>query len=126
MSGIFGKVVRWVICTSLAILGIYCLILANFENSIRPVGVTILSFGTVYLLFRTGASIPRNIGFLTAGVLLVSGALAQFGAEMAKSYGVNLSDYPLVGGEFFWAWWGWTLAIGIPAMAIGFHIFDSE
>jgi hypothetical protein len=114
---VFGRLIKWLVSASLLIGGFYCLLLASDEGNIQPVIGTIFGFGAVYILYRTADEIPKSIGFLTVLVFAAAAVAANFAPVP--------DGIPVLSENYYEAWWGWTMIIGLPVMTFGFIKFKS-
>jgi hypothetical protein len=116
MSDIFAKVIKWCISTTFAITGWGCLILARDYDSIKPVFISVVSFGVVYWLYEWGKkdiSKPRIV--ITVLVFI---------AALAAALYVQIDNVFFYYGNIYYTWWVWCMIIGIPVMAVSYKKYD--
>ncbi len=124
MSEAFLKALRWYFIAACAVSGTTSFILADYYNSIKPVGIGILSFGIVYIMTAfwkdvRGKLLAANVGvffFLT----LVSSHIYPV---LYVLFGLKQHTMGILGNEFF-MWAVIEGVIGIPIMAVVFFFYD--
>ncbi len=113
MNYVISRVLKWLFSMTLIMIGIRFLMMASDNNDVRPIIICIFSFGAVYVMYRTRSEVPKMIGLLTAIVFV--------GAMLAARY--LYIDLPVFNYGFYFAWWAWIMALGLPVMLLGFSRF---
>lgn len=114
ISEIGGYVAKWLISASFFILGCVFLMKVADTGSIKPIIVSIVSFGVVFWLYKEEGTINKPRVFATAFSIVA--------AALAATY--LYFDYPVFNISFGISWWVWTAIIGIPVMAIAKKKFE--
>jgi len=79
-----------------------------------PLILALFSFGIVYWQYKSRSEIPWQVAVASVAILAVAGAAALF---------LPVALFPFNAG-FFPAWCGWSLLIGIPAIAWTYWNYD--
>ena len=114
ISEIGGYVAKWLISASFFILGCVFLIKVADTGSIKPIIVSILSFGMVFWLYKEQGTINKPRVFATLFTIVAASAAARY----------VYFDYPVFNISFGVSWWVWTAIIGIPVMAFAKAKFE--
>ncbi len=124
MSEAFLKALRWYFIAACAVIGTTSFILADHYNSIKPVGIGILSFGIVYIMTAfwkdvRGKLLAANVGVFFLLTLLSS----HIYTILYVLFGLKISSMGMFANQYFM--WGFIEAlIGIPIMAVVFFFYD--
>ena len=109
---IFLKSLKWLIAAGLFIIGIVCLVYVRDHHTVKPMIISIFSFGLVFIMYKTN---DLNKPLLFSSISILAGAflLNVFVAI----------DHPVFTYNFYLAWWLWCAVIGLPGMSFAYKKF---
>lgn len=124
MSDAFLKALRWYMIAVCVVIGTACFILADQNDSIKPVGISILAYGMVYIMTAFWKDVR---GKLLAANIAVFFGLTLLSSQMPDILyillGMQTSDLGyLANPQIMWA--AVEGALGIPIMAVVFYYND--
>lgn len=108
---------------ALTVLGFMCLYWADQGSTIRPVGVSILSFGLAFILGAFWLRMRRPGLVASIGVLIVTAFLAQTQYAPLYFYVLTGERLPF---EYMGTWMSLVALVGLPLMIWVFNTFDEE
>lgn len=112
------KVFKWSLCATFFVIGAGFLWATNMTGSVKPIFVSILSFGILYWLSQAFFGKTKVLLGMTIAVLAVSCFCSLY-----FYHGFDfLSGWH--GYDLFFEWALWCYAIGIPVMTISFKKWD--
>ena len=99
---------KWSVSVFFAITGVYCLMMVQANDDIRPMFIAILSFGIVYWMYKTKDDIPKAVMFMTLFVVI-----ASYGAMLYAPYYLDLHQKIFTQYQYA-AWLSWAFLGGWP------------
>lgn len=124
MSEAFLKALRWYVIAVCVVIGTACFIWADQMHSIKPVGISILAYGTVYIMTAfwkdvRGKLLAANIAVFF-GLTLLSGYMEVI---LYILFGWQKSDIGYLADPQIM--WGFIEGVfGIPIMSVVFFFND--
>lgn len=120
MADLFMKALRWAIMSLCVVIGLSAFIIADGRNTVKPIMVAILSFGTMYVMSAYWKDLKEKTLFWGMILFLV--------LTFASSY-VPIGFYILFGWnpdyfDPYYTWGGTVFAVGIPIMMYIFKKYD--
>lgn len=124
MSEAFLKAVRWYMIAACVIIGTSCFILAEKYDTIKPVGISILAYGMVYIMTAFWKDVR--------GKLLAANIAVFFGLTLLCNYiytiiyilfGLQPTELGMLSSPYL-MWAAVVGVLGIPIMAVVFFFND--
>lgn len=124
MSEAFLKALRWYFIALCAVIGTSCFILAEHYNTIKPVGVGILAYGTVYIMTAFWKDVRGKLLAANMGVFFLLTLFSGYtGFILYEIFDIKQKSLGMVGNPY--VMWGIVEAVlGIPIMAVVFFFYD--
>lgn len=114
MSSILFQLMKWTVSVFFAITGIYCLMIIQNTGDIKPLFISILSFGIVYWMYKSKDDVKKSVMFITLAIII-----ASYGAMLYAPYYLNI-EHPLFTSSQYQAWLSWAFLGGWPIAFITF------
>lgn len=124
MSDAFLKALRWYMIAVCVVIGTACFIWAEQYDTIKPVGVSILAYGMVYIMTAfwkdvRGKLLAANIAVFF-GLTLLSHHMYEI---LYILFGLQKSDLGYLADPQI-MWGAVEGVLGIPIMAVVFYFYD--
>ena len=116
MRDLLPKVLKWAVNIFFLILALHLFTMGS-EGHTWAFMLGIISVGVVYIQYNKNNDTPKEVMLFTVLVLVVTGLVAHYVSHPALDF------YPMNAG-FYEAWTGWSLVLGMPAIAWAFKKFD--
>lgn len=124
MSDAILKAIRWYFIAASVVLGTSCFILAERWDSVKPIGITVLAFGFVYIMTAFWKDVRGKLLAGNIAVFFLLTLLAGYAHTILYIlFGLQKSDLGMLGDQFI-MWGVVEAAIGIPVMTIVFWMYD--
>ena len=114
MSSILFQVMKWTVSVFFAITGIYCLMVIQNTGDIKPLFISIVSFGIVYWMYKSKDDVPKAVMFMTLVVIV-----ASYWIMLYAPYYLNLEHHLFTSSQYL-AWLSCAFICGLPVAYITF------
>jgi len=125
MGNAFVKSLKWCLLIVFTIGGIYGVSETGRLEDVPYLMISLLCFGSVYMLFRTWSELSGKIMVYSLCVVVGLGFLAQ--EEYVPYWIFNYGDIDITAMMgFFRVWAALTATVGLVIMAVVFYKFDND
>lgn len=124
MSEAFLKAIRWYFIAACVVIGTSCFILADKYDTIKPVGVSILAYGTVYIMTAFWKDVRGKLLAANIAVFFLLTLLSNYIYDVLYVFfGLQTSELGMLANPYLM--WGIVVGVvGIPIMAIIFFFYE--
>ena len=123
MGSAFIKAIKWAVLFVFVIGGIYGLVTASEQSDIKPVMISVLCFGSVYMMFKSWSDLPGKVMIASAVVVVI---LAFFAQDQYVPYWVYRYTGENLQWGFYQIWAALVASIGTLVMVIVFLKFGDD
>ena len=116
------KSIKWVVLNLCVIGGIYGLVAASNGNDVKPLMISVLCFGAVYMMFKLWSELPGKL--MIASVVIVAGLAVFAQPQFVPQWLYLYADINIVKLGFYQTWAGLVASIGFLIMSVVFWKFD--
>lgn len=125
MSEAFLKGLRWYFIVVCTIIGTTSFILADEWQSIKPVGIGILAYGTVYIMTVFWKDVRGKLLAANVGCFFLLTVLSSYVPDILYVlFALDVVDIGAYLDNRFVMWATVEAVIGIPVMAVIFYMYD--
>lgn len=121
MGAAILKSMKWVVLNICVIGGIYGLVAASNGNDVKPLMISVLCFGAVYMMFKLWSELPGKI--MIASVVILA-ALAFLAQPQLAPYWLYIYSGVVIKAGFYMTWAGLVASVGLIIMTAVFWKFD--